>query len=171
MKAKKIIGKVLLAFLLVSIGVAIGKEMSARSAPAAAGPQAAPGETKVVVYYMHGIPCVTCTFIETAAEKIVREDFAGAVAAGTLEFVSLNYLEPENSALADKYNVGSNMVIAVRFEDGKELFRVRLDQVMELASSAERLTDYLRTGIASALEGGGESAFSRSWPASSGLGC
>lgn len=156
MKAKKIIGKVLIAFLLVSIGVAIGKEMAARNAPATVEPVTAPGEKKVVVYYMHGIPCITCTFIETTAEKLVREEFADAVAAGTMEFVSLNYLEPENTALADKYNVGSNMVIAVRLEDGKEVSRVRLDEVMELASNANRLIDYLRTGIASALEGGGE---------------
>ena len=70
-------------------------------------------------------------------------------------FVSLNYLEPENANLADKYNVGENMVIAVRFEDGTEVARVRLDEVMALAANADRLADYLRTGIRSALEGGG----------------
>ena len=156
MKAKKMIGKLLVAFLLVSIGVAIGKEMALRHAPAAAEPAVISGDKKVIVYYMHGIPCITCTFIETTTEKIVREEFADAVAAGTMELVSLNYLEPENAALADKYNVGSNMVIVVRFEDGKEVSRVRLDEVMELASNADRLKDYLRTGIASALEGGGE---------------
>ena len=156
MKAKKIIGKLLMAFLLVSVGVAIGKEMALRNAPAPAEPIIASSEKEVVVYYMHAIPCVTCTFIETTTEKLVREEFAVAVAAGTMKFVSLNYLEPENAALADKYNVGENMVIAVRFEDGKEAARVRLDEVMELASNADRLTDYLRTGIRSALEGGGQ---------------
>lgn len=155
MKAKKIIGKLLTAFLLVSVGVAIGKEMAARNtplAPAAAPPAAAQGK-KVVVYYMHGIPCVTCTFIEKTAEKLVHEEFAEAVKAGTMEFVSLNYLEPENAALADKYNVGTNMVIAVRFEAGKEAAHVRLDGVMELASNADGLKDYLRKGIRGAVEG------------------
>jgi len=156
MNAKKIIGKLLMAFLLVSIGVAIGRETAAHNAPAATEPAVMTGEKKVVVYYMHGIPCVTCTFIETTTEKLVREEFADAVAAGTMEFVSLNYLEPENAAIADEYNVGSNMVIAVRFENGKEVGCVRLDEVMELASNAGGLTDYLRTGIRSALEGGGQ---------------
>ncbi|NLF32726.1 MAG: hypothetical protein GX591_17775, partial [Planctomycetes bacterium] len=155
-KIKTILGKGLMAFLLISVGVAIGKEMAARSAPAAAEPAAVPGEQKVVVYYMHGFPCVTCTFIETTARRIVHEDCAEAVADGTMEFVSLNYLEPANAALADRYNVGSNMVIAVRFEDGREVARVRLDEVMELASNADRLADYLRRGIRSALEGGGQ---------------
>jgi len=156
MKARKIIGKLLTAFLLVSIGVAIGKEMATRNAPAAAQPGTVPGETKVVVYYMHGFPCVTCTFIETTAEKVVQNEFVDAVEAGAMEFVSLNYLEPQNTAMAETYNVGSNMVIAVRFEDGKEASRIRLDKVMELASSAEGLKDYIRKGIRSALEGGGE---------------
>ena len=114
MKAKKIIGKVLIAFLLVSIGVAIGKEMAARNAPATVEPVTAAGETKVVVYYMHGIPCITCMFIETTTEKLVRQEFAQPVRAGKMEFVSLNYLDPANAALAEKYRVGGNMVIAVR---------------------------------------------------------
>jgi len=160
MKAKKIIGKLLTAFLLVSVGVAIGKELAARNAPSSPGPGpvagAVPGGEKVVVYYMHGIPCVTCTFIEKTAEKLVHEEFADAVRSGTMEFVSLNYLEPENAALADKYNVGSNMVIAVRFEAGKEAAHVRLDGVMELASNAEGLKEYLRKGIRSAAQGGGQ---------------
>jgi len=156
MKAKKIIGKLLTAFLLISVGVAVGKEMAMRTFPTAQLPPAATTGENVIVYYMHGLPCITCTFIETTAEKIVHEDFAEAVQAGKMKFVSLNYLESENAALADKYNVGENMVIAVRFEDGGEVARVRMDRVMELASDAKGLEDYLRKGIASALEGGGE---------------
>lgn len=153
MKAKKIIGKVLVAFILVSIGVAIGQEMAARTASTAVEPVAVAGETKVVVYYMHGIPCVTCTFIEATAETVVEEEFSEAVEAGRMEFVSLNYLEPANAALADKYNVGENMVIAVRFEDGVEHSRLRLDRVMELASDATELKDYIRAGVQTALKG------------------
>ena len=154
MKAKKIIGKLLMAFLLVSVGVAIGKEMAARSVQPAAEPALAAGQEKVMVYYMHGIPCVTCTFIDTTTEKLVSEEFAEAVKAGRMEFVSLNYLAPENAGLADKYNVGSNMVVAVRFEGGNEVRRVRLDEVMELAGQGDELRNYLRQGIESVLEGG-----------------
>lgn len=157
MKAKKIIGKLLLAFLLVSIGVAIGRELTLRDMTRADSLAKPPqGTKKVIVYYLHGIPCVTCTFIETTASRVVHEDFAGAVDDGTMQFVSLNYLERANEALADKYNVGSNTVVAVRFEEGKEVSHVRLDEVMALASDAKRLTEYLRAGIGSALQGGGE---------------
>lgn len=154
--AKKIIGKLLVAFLLISIGVAIGKEMAERSAPATGKAAPAGGQEKVMVYYMHGIPCVTCTFVETTTERLVAEEFAEAVKAGRMEFASLSYLEPANAELADKYGVGSNMVIAVRFRGTEEVHRVRLDKVMELAGDREQLTDYIRQGIRTCLEGGKE---------------
>ena len=105
MKAKKLIGKLLMAFLLISVGVAVGKEMAARSVRPAAEPALAAGREKVMVYYMHGIPCLTCTFIDTTTEKLVTEEFAEAVKAGRMEFVSLNYLEPENAGLAGIYTI------------------------------------------------------------------
>jgi hypothetical protein len=156
MKLKKVIGKLLMAFLLISIGVAIGKEIAAHNAPTAAPPVVEPGKDKVVVYYMHTIPCVACIFIETTTKNLVNNEYADAVKDGTMEFISLNYLEPENTALAEKYNVGENMVIAVRYEDGRETSHVRLDKVMELASDADELAEYLRKGISSAVKGGGQ---------------
>jgi thiol-disulfide isomerase/thioredoxin len=156
MKLKKALGMLLTAFLLVSIGVAIGKEMALRAVLAPAQPVVPAGQSKVIVYYMHGFPCPTCTFIETTTEKLVREEFAAAVAGGAIQFVSVDYLKPENQHLADMYSVGENMVVAVRFEDGREAARVRLDRVMELASDGEALKQYVRKGLLQATEGGGE---------------
>lgn len=153
MKAKKVVGKLLMAFLLVSVGVAIGKEMIAARAQPESEPVTAVGEEKVMVYYLHGIPCITCTMIDTTASGLVRDEFAAEVEAGRLKYVSLNYLDRENEALADKYNVGSNMIIVARFRDGQEVQRVRLDKVMELAIQGEQLADYIRQGIRACLEG------------------
>ncbi len=170
MKIKKILSHLLLAFLLVSIGYAIGRETAPTGGvettlltwPSAA-PQTNPGNgepakpaavEKVIVYYMHGIPCITCTMIDTTASGLVRDEFAADVASGRLTYASLNYLDRENESLADKYNVGSNMVIVVRFRDGQEVQRVRLDKVMDMATDREKLTDYLRQGIRACLEGG-----------------
>lgn len=169
MKAKKWISNLLMAFLLVSIGYAIGRETApagnreeALLAPASgsAQPTTANGEAaatdKVIVYYMHGIPCITCTMIDTTAETIVRDEFAAEVASGRITYTSLNYLDRENESLADKYNVGSNMVIVVRFRNGQDVQRVRLDRVMELAGDREQLTDYIRQGIRACLGEGKE---------------
>ncbi|MBN2584498.1 MAG: hypothetical protein JXL80_15660 [Planctomycetes bacterium] len=169
MKAKKILSNLLLAFLLVSIGYAIGRETAPAGnretvlpAPTSgsAQPTTASGEVaatdKVMVYYMHGLPCITCTMIDTTAEALVRNEFAAEVASGRITYASLNYLERENESLADMYNVGSNMVIVVRFRDGQEAQRMRLDKVMELAGDREQLTDYIRQGIRTCLGGGKE---------------
>jgi hypothetical protein len=171
MKIKKILSNLLMAFLLVSVGYAIGRETaptgggveatllaSSSAAPQtnadASEPAKPAGMEKVIVYYMHGIPCITCTMIDTTAAAVVRDEFAAEVASGRLTYASLNYLDRENESLADKYNVGSNMVIVVRFLDGQEVQRVRLDQVMALAGRHEQLVDYLRQGIRTCLEGG-----------------
>ncbi|HOI55886.1 MAG TPA: nitrophenyl compound nitroreductase subunit ArsF family protein [Phycisphaerae bacterium] len=167
MKVKKALSNVLLAFLLVSIGYAVGRETAPVGAgkgsllvPSSGSVQSptASGEVavtdQVMVYYLHGIPCITCTMIDTTAEALVRDEFAAEVASGRVAYASLNYLDRENESLADKYNVGSNMVIAVRVRDGLEVQRVRLDRVMELAGDREQLADYIRHGIRACLEGG-----------------
>ena len=90
MKAKKIIGKLLLAFVLVSVGFAIGKETTRSHMPAQAeaAPVAAPGEDKIIVYYMHAsFRCVTCNMVESMGEEIVRTEFGDAVKAGRLDRV------------------------------------------------------------------------------------
>ena len=155
MTVKRIAGRVLTAFLLVSVGVAIGKELALRgvgeSGGAATTASGGPGVSKVMVYYMHGTPCLTCTMVETAARRVVAESFGPEVAAGTMEFASVDYLSPANHAWAERFEVGENMVIAVRLEDGVEVARARLDGVMALATDGEGLAAYLQEGIGSVV--------------------
>lgn len=202
MKAKKLIGNLLLAFLLVSVGYAIGRETApvgedveqellcgsskrpgddqqaatqpqaqdaavatSNPRPVADQPDDSPATTpvpiaaeeKIIVYYMHGPSCITCKMIDSAAAAVVADDFADEVKSGKMVYASLNYSERKNWPLADKYSVSGNVVIVVRFLDGKEVQRVRLDNVMRLATEAPAdLSDYIREGIATVLQGGGQ---------------
>jgi len=153
MKAKKIIGKLLLAFVLVSIGFAIGKEVERNRAGAQA--QAAPtatGEDKVIVYYMHAtFRCVTCNLVESTGEELVRTEFGDAVKAGRLEWRPVNY--QENDDMAKRYNVGGNMIIVAKFAGGKEIEHKRLDRVMELAGKRDEFIPYVRSAIQELLGG------------------
>ena len=154
MKAKKIIGKLLLAFVLVSVGFAIGKETtrSQMLAQAEAGPVAAPGEDKIIVYYMHAsFRCVTCNMVEAMGEELVRTEFGDAVKAGQIEWKAVNY--QENDQLATHYNVGGNMIIVAKFRDGKEVQSRRLDRVMELANNRDEFMTYVRGAIQELLGG------------------
>lgn len=147
MKAKKIIGRLLLAFVLVSIGFAIGKEVERnhRQADAQGAPTVA-GEDKVVVYYMHAtFRCVTCNLVESTGEELIRTEFADAVKTGRLEWRPVNY--QENEDLGKRYNVGGNMIVVAKFVGGKEIANKRLDRVMELASKRDEFMAYVRSAV------------------------
>ena len=156
MRARKIVGKLLLAFVLVSVGFAIGKE-TARTGMLTGADAAAPavpaGQDRVVVYYMHAsFRCVTCNMVESMGEQLVGEEFGDAVQAGRLEWKAVNY--QENGTLAERYNVGGNMIVVVKFRDGKEVDSRRLDRVMELANSRDEFMSYVRQAVAAMLEVG-----------------
>ena len=153
MKARKIIGKLLLGFVLISIGFAIGKEVTRLRmlSHADAAPTATGERDKVVVYYMHAtFRCVTCNLVESMGEELVRTEFADAVKAGKLEWREVNF--QQNEQLAVRYKVGGNMIIVARFKDGKEVAHRRLDRVMELANKRNEYMSYVRGGVSEMLE-------------------
>ncbi len=150
MKVKRTISKLLLAFVLVSIGVAIGKEIAANqtgpTAPVTSAPWAPQGGHKVVVYYLHSsVRCVTCNAVESMTDELIRTEFADALKSGRLEWKQVDYLQ--NEQLAERYNVGGNMIVVARFLDGKEVGTRRLDKVMHLVGDRARFLDYVRTAI------------------------
>jgi len=153
MKSKKIIGRLLLGFVLISIGFAIGKETTRARMLAEAGSPAPPvaiGKDKVVVYYMHAtFRCVTCNLVESMGQELVSTQFADAVQAGRLEWREVNF--QKNEQLAAKYKVGGNMIIVAKFQGGKEVAHKRLDRVMELANKRDEYMSYVRQGVSEML--------------------
>jgi len=154
-KAKRILSKLLLAFVLVSIGVAIGKEMAGSqgtpAAPTSSGPSATRDEPKVVVYYLHSsFRCVTCNAVESMTDELMRTEFADALKSGRLEWKRVDYLQDER--LAERYNVGGNMIVVARFLGEKEVEVRRLEKVMDLAGDRVRFLDYVRTAVSEMLK-------------------
>lgn len=152
MKARRIVRDVLLAFVLISIGVAIGRQMAAGQANPAppAAPAAATAE-KVMVYYFHAsFRCMACNAVESTADELIRTEFAAPLQAGRLEWQSVDHFQ--NGELADRYQVAGNMIVVVRLENGREVSAERLDQVMVLALDSEALRDYVRAAIRRALK-------------------
>ncbi|HUT61473.1 MAG TPA: nitrophenyl compound nitroreductase subunit ArsF family protein [Phycisphaerae bacterium] len=158
MKAKKAISRLLLGFVLISIGFAIGKETALRKARDARLPPSASrsdaGETVVVHYMYPTIRCVTCNRIEKAAHDIVHGEFNDALEAGRLSWniVDIN----QNEELAKRYNVATSTVVVVRYRDGKETGFERLDEVWPLAEKPAELRAYIRGAVQAALDGGKE---------------
>ena len=151
MKAKGIVSGVLLAFVAVSIAVAVIKETVARPAPDA--DIAGKGDT-VVVYYLHTtFRCATCNRVEATAEKLIRAEFATAIDDGRLVWKSVDFQEHDDMAV--RYEVGGNMIVVARMKDGKEVGATRLTNVMDLAidDNWTQLADDVRSAVGAALEG------------------
>lgn len=157
-KVKKAVTGLLLCFVLVSIGFALGKEATLRRTRSGrAGMEAATAPaagSEVVVYYMYPtVRCVTCNKIEAAAHKVVHEDFAGALREGRLRWEVVNF--HENDALAARYEVATSTVVVARRRGGQDEGFDRLDGVWPRAEKPEELSAYIRNAVAAALEKGG----------------
>ena len=134
-KAKNITRSALLAFVLVSIGFALGKEVTARRQTPTTGPESpAPvrrtvaTSDKVVVYYLHTtFRCVTCNEIERLTKALVETEFADDLTAGRIEWREANFQQDES--LAKRYEVVSSCVVVVNIQGGKERDFQRLDDV------------------------------------------
>jgi len=155
MAAKKAISSLLLAFVFVSIGFAIGRETTlSRARRMRLGEIPAATQTgapdKVMVYYMHRtIRCVTCNQIEELTGELVRTDFAQELQDGRVEWKQVDF--QENEELAKRYNVASSTVVVVRFRGGKEVGHQNLDKVWTLAGNRDEFVKYVSAAIRGAL--------------------
>jgi len=123
MRPKTIATGLLLAFVALSIGVLVGKELrpgatrpagvappASRTAQAKAGIPA----PRVIAYYFHGTArCVTCKKIEAFAREAIGESFPDAIKDGRLEVRSVDYEEPENEHFLDDYRLPSLSLVLV----------------------------------------------------------
>ena len=153
-KLKKAVTAVLLCFALISIGYAIGKEVTLHrlaGRKAVVGPTASPASgDKVIVYYMHPtLRCVTCNAIEKAAHEAVQQDFAEQLRTGSVEWKVVNFSEDEE--LAVRYNVASSTVVVVHLRDGEEVDYEQLHQVWELSDRPQELRAYVAGKIQACL--------------------
>jgi hypothetical protein len=165
-KAKNITRSALLAFALVSIGFALGKEVTARrQAPTARPESPAPGATsdnpvgtsdKVVVYYLHTtFRCVTCNEIERLTKALLETEFADDLTAGRIEWREANFQQDES--LARRYEVVSSCVVVVNIQGGHERDFQRLDDVWTRYRDPAEFNGYVGAAIRKYLTERGKS--------------
>jgi len=158
--AKRIVARVLIVFVLISIGFALGKETARRSEAPGGGltPMAdastQPASDKVTVYYMHStIRCVTCNRIEAYTDSLLKEQFAAPLGDGRLEWKSVNFQEDET--LAKRYDVGVSCIVLVRRRAGSDVAHRRLDEVWTKIGDEDEFTRYVGDAVREFLNGGG----------------
>lgn len=157
MKRLQVIAKnLLLAFVLVTIGFALGKESARRQALPVAAPAAEAGSevsrgTRVIVYSTHAtLRCVTCNTIERLAKQTVEDRFADELAAGRVAWRIVNFQEDE--VFADRYDIASSCVVVAGMRGDDETGFKRLDEVWTKVDDPAAFSDYISDAIQGFLE-------------------
>lgn len=157
-RARSVVRGLLLAFVLVSIGFALGKEVTMRSfraiqAGGTAPPPTAPAADKIIVYYLHAqIRCVTCNKIEKMARELVQREYAPDLRSGRVEWRTANFQKEEE--LAKRYDIASSSVVLVRTQAGREVEFRRLDDVWKLSDDPAAFNAYMGDALAAYVRGG-----------------
>ena len=133
MSARRVVQVVLLAVVAVTLVIVLRPQGDKSSGSVAARPNAALTGTSFVAYYFHGdVRCDTCRSIEAQAESAVRSGFPEELAAGTLEWKTVNTDQPENTHFTEDFGLTHSTVVLVE-RDGSETRRfTSLDDVWEL---------------------------------------
>lgn len=152
--------RLLLGFVLVTVGFAAGRRTAPQS-PSDDSGDASMRNTKtgnpaqVVVYAAHmTFRCEECRQIEWLTRELVENKFAAEMEAGRLDFQTVDYMK--NTAFAKRYNVSSSTVVVARFEGGAEQSFKRLDEVWAKVHKPDEFKEYVRSAIRDSLGKGGE---------------
>ncbi len=152
-KFVKLLTRVLLGFVLVSVGFALGKEVTLRRQTPAPGADTATSEAvgdKVVVTYLHTtFRCATCNEIERLTKVLVETEFGEELKAGRIEWREVNFQEDE--ALAKRYEVVSSCVVVADVRAGKETGFQRLDDVWTRYQNPADFDEYVGAAIRKSL--------------------
>ncbi len=150
--------RLLLAFVLITIGFAIGR----RTAPmvSASDSAAVPVDRQqarthqVIVYAAHmTFRCPECTQIEWLARELLENEFKDELADGSLVFKTVDYMR--DPAFARKYDISSSTIVVVRLENGEERDFKRLDEVWTKTRSRDEYFNYVRAAVMESLAGEG----------------
>ncbi|HNX76828.1 MAG TPA: nitrophenyl compound nitroreductase subunit ArsF family protein [Candidatus Rifleibacterium sp.] len=154
-KNKRLITNLLLAFVLISIGFALGKHSVASknldgNMVAASNGGAISSDRLVKIFYMHAtFRCVTCNSIESRAKQLVERDFADAWASKKILWEAVNF--QINEALAKKFDVAASCVVVTIVQGDEILEFNRLDDVWPLLEKPAEFDAYVSDAVRKAL--------------------
>ena len=152
-KAIKLARSLLLAFVLVTIGFSLGKELTLRrlQTDLAHGSPAQDTGNRVAVYYTHAsVTCVTCQTMEGLIKETLAERFAAAMADQVLTFQKVDF--QQDKAFARRYQVVANAVVVSLIEEGQEQASQRLDDIRNLYKEPAAFKQYVGDAIQSYVQ-------------------
>ena len=143
-KSRKILTRLLLVFVLVSIGFALGRHSLKNGGYH--GDKSVGSGAWVAVYYMHStFRCETCNTIEKMTRELLDKAYAGELADGRIKWREVDFQEDE--ALAEKFGVVASCVVVARVKEGGIVDFKRLDEVWTLMQKPDRFNQYISNAV------------------------
>lgn len=154
-RVQVVVKNLLLAFVLVSVGFALGKRQAGGRNDAAAESAVPPSAGTVIrVYYLHSaFRCASCNQIEAMTKALLEKDFSTELADGRIVFSEVDFQVDE--ALARRFGVVASCVVVARERDGRILDYRRLDGVWELLDKPAEFYAYVAGAVRGMLAGEG----------------
>ncbi len=147
-KIKKILTQVLIAFVLISIGFALGKH-STQNALSLADQPLEQGNY-VAVYYMHSTyRCATCNTIEQMTHDLLDKFYLQELTDGRIKWLDVDF--QANTVLAQQFEIISSCVVVAQIKAGKVIGYKRLDEVWTLIKKPDEFHKYIGDAINSYL--------------------
>ena len=104
-------------------------------------------QAKVMIYFFHGTHrCTGCINAEKATVAVLNELYKVQQDNGTLKFLSVNFEEENNKALADKYQVAWNSLLIVPVNNTKGKVELT-EQAFTYGTNPEGLKPYIKKAI------------------------
>lgn len=147
MKLKEAISKLLLAFVIFSIGFAAGKEMAARNASESLQSDLPLKDGLAVMFFHARFRCVTCNSMEELAKQVLERDFAELLDNGEITWQVINF--QDNTELARRFDVGSSTIVVAQIQDGGYVDFQRLDEVWAKVGNPDEFKAYVRDAVSS----------------------
>lgn len=159
MNTRKIISRLLIAFVVCSLGFLAFRSVratrdwhppsSVQAATPASIAATAPGKrveegSKILAYYFHvNVRCTTCRMIETLSRQVIQQRFKDDMAAGRLEWRLVNIQNPENRHFVQDYQLFTKSLVLVRIKDGRQQEYKVLNDTWELVGTPELMQQYV----------------------------
>jgi anaerobic ribonucleoside-triphosphate reductase len=146
-KSLKAMKNILLSFVLISIGFALGKHYAGKTVQDTDTEKS----SLVRVYYMHAnFRCATCNRIQELTEKLLKDKYAKQMDSGKIDFVEVNF--QKNEALAERFDIKSSCVVVAKIRAGKIAAHQTLNEVWTLYQKPAEFNAYISKAIQTYLE-------------------
>ncbi len=156
MNTKSIITILLLIFVAVSVVYLVTgnkqADTEASVTETAVEPSSTPENHQIIAYYYHGNRrCKTCRTIEAYAAEAIQTGFADALDAGQVDWQVLNFEDSANAGAVEDYDLVSQSLIIVEWQDGEKLRWKNLERVWKLVGEKKAFLDYVQQEVAAYL--------------------